>query len=85
MLHICVKWVKAEMRLGNKIHTFFLGDTFNRHALTALKQLDAAMAAEVSDLEQGGKVSSAATNMAAKPGEATPAPPPPPPPPPPGL
>ncbi|XP_053389051.1 delphilin-like isoform X2 [Mercenaria mercenaria] len=64
------------------------GDTFNRHALTALKQLDAAVAAEVSDLEYSGdarnKSPAEGKIVPSLNGETTaPAPPPPPPPPPP--
>ncbi|XP_060551742.1 delphilin-like isoform X3 [Ruditapes philippinarum] len=63
------------------------GDTFNRHALTALKQLDAAVAAEVSDLENSGDAKRKSADVKVAPsinGETTssvPAPPPPPPPP----
>ncbi|XP_052262977.1 delphilin-like [Dreissena polymorpha] len=63
------------------------GGTFNRHALTALKQLDAAMAAEVSDLDHSVDhevVDRQLLSMAT--GESTStAPPPPPPPPPPAA
>lgn len=45
----------SEHEIDNEISTnrfsVMSGDSFNRHALTALKELDAAMAAEVSDLE----------------------------------
>ncbi|WAQ96891.1 GRD2I-like protein, partial [Mya arenaria] len=58
------------------------GNTFNRHALTALKQLDAAVAAEVSDLEHGGEMLTTPGQLTAPGGRTAPPPPPPPPPPP---
>lgn len=65
------------------------GDTFNRHALTALKQLDAAVAAEVLDLkhigDSGRKTPTDIKVLQSVNGETTSqVPPPPPPPPPPG-
>ena len=45
--------IDLDLSPGRSVFSMKSGDSFNTRALTALKELDAAMAAEVSDIETG--------------------------------
>ncbi|XP_060080140.1 delphilin-like [Ylistrum balloti] len=87
--------IDADVEIDKSRFSIKSGDSFNRRAMTALKELDAAMAAEVSDLDATStfgldflKVNGGSSVLAAqhgKPASSVPPPPPPVAPPPPPL